>query len=89
MNYTGIDISEVSLGNRIMSFILRNFQILQSNAEQSFPFQSQSLDLLVSRIVLHNFSDLNTHFSESSRILKIGGYYVIITLSSGYINEKM
>ncbi|MDD3646743.1 MAG: class I SAM-dependent methyltransferase [Candidatus Gracilibacteria bacterium] len=89
VQYTGIDILPISIRNRILSLLLSNYKILRGNAEKELEFDDDSFDLLFSKLVLHNFSDMDSHFREVFRVLRRGGYYLIVVLNGDYIVDKL
>jgi ubiquinone/menaquinone biosynthesis C-methylase UbiE len=58
--------------------------------DSPLPFSSQSFDIVVSHALFHLLSQISHLFSEASRILKTGGYFVFTfdeaIKTGGYIN---
>ncbi len=89
IQYTWVDISKTSFRNIFLSFISNNFKIKKYDAQKKLPFHEEEFDILLAKMVLHNFDDLDNHFKEANRILQVGGKYFIILLSDEYILDKI
>lgn len=59
----------------------RNMVFVKGSAEE-LPFLSDSFELVISRLAFHHFSDVNTVFSEMTRVCKPGGRVVIIDMEA-------
>lgn len=60
---------------KIECYDITNIKIFKGVAE-SIPLENESLDLIVSNNGINNVSDIDTVFSECSRIIKPGGQFV-------------
>lgn len=87
--YTWIDISKVSYKNKILSFLVDDYNIRQGNAEKKLDFFNNNFDLAFSKLMLHNLSDLDLHFKEVNRIIKNNSVYFVVVLNTDYIIDKI
>lgn len=60
---------------KIECYAITNIKIFEGVAE-SIPLENESIDLIVSNNGINNVSDIDTAFSECSRIIKPGGQFV-------------
>ena len=93
----GLDIVEKALENNKLTAErekLTNVGFVSYNG-RSFPFDSGSFDIVVSRYALHHFPDMNNSLSEVNRVLTDEGCFFISDPSpndndtNGFIDEYM
>ena len=60
---------------------IANIQFVNGYAEK-MPFDDQYFDTVLTRLSFHHFTEMETPFSEMSRVLKSGGQLVIIDLEA-------
>ncbi len=79
--YTGMDLAQsaVDLANRI--HVLPNLKFIQGNAE-SIPVASNSMDVVVNVESCHAYGSVEKFLSEVKRVLKPGGYLLLVDFRS-------
>jgi ubiquinone/menaquinone biosynthesis C-methylase UbiE len=79
--YTGMDLAQsaVDLANRI--HVLPNLKFIQGNAE-SIPVASDSVDVVVNVESCHAYGSVEKFLSEVKRVLKPGGYLLVVDFRS-------
>lgn len=79
--YTGMDLAQsaVDLANRI--HLLPNLKFIQGNAE-SIPVASDSVDVVVNVESCHAYGSVEKFLSEVRRVLKPGGYLLLVDFRS-------
>jgi ubiquinone/menaquinone biosynthesis C-methylase UbiE len=79
--YTGMDLAQsaVDLANRI--HVLPNLKFIQGNAE-SIPVSSDSIDVVVNVESCHAYGSVEKFLSEVKRVLKPGGYFLMVDFRS-------
>ncbi len=79
--YTGIDLAQsaVDLANRI--HVLPNLKFIQGNAE-ALPVASDSIDVVVNVESCHAYGSVEKFLSEIKRVLKPGGYLLLVDFRS-------
>jgi SAM-dependent methyltransferase len=79
--YTGMDLAQsaVDLANRI--HVLPNLKFIQGNAE-SIPVASDSVDVVVNVESCHAYGSVEKFLSEVKRVLKPGGYLLLVDFRS-------
>lgn len=79
--YTGMDLAQsaVDLANRIHVF--PNLKFIQGNAE-SIPVASDSVDVVVNVESCHAYGSIEKFLSEVKRVLKPGGYLLLVDFRS-------
>ncbi|HRE79546.1 MAG TPA: class I SAM-dependent methyltransferase [Opitutaceae bacterium] len=76
---TAGDISERMLENARRLLGEEGFELTtQSFAAEAMPFDSASFDLVTSRVAPHHFSSPSQFIAEAARVLKPGGYFLLI-----------
>jgi ubiquinone/menaquinone biosynthesis C-methylase UbiE len=48
------------------------------HSAESFPYANESFDLVTCRVAAHHFSSAETFVSETARVLKAGGWFLLI-----------
>ena len=90
LTYRWIDISKTSFTNKVLWLLSGGkYNISQWDGQQKLPFTKESFDLAMSKLVIHNFSNLDEHFKHVSNILKPQWIYLIAVLDSDYITQKI
>lgn len=70
----GIDIEEAMLARAIQNYPDMSFQLARSD---TIPFDSQSMDVLISCMAYHHFDNKQGFVKEAARVLKPGGFLYI------------
>ncbi len=68
---------------KIINYGLSNVELIQSSAEV-IPFDSNTIDLIVSNLGINNFENPKAVFKECNRVLKAGGKLVLTTNLNGH-----
>ncbi|MBK8982391.1 MAG: ubiquinone/menaquinone biosynthesis methyltransferase [Ignavibacteria bacterium] len=74
-----IDISKKMLELQRLKISDERLELIQAEAS-SMPFEDESIDLITIGFGVRNFENLNESFTEIHRVLKPGGYLVIIEM---------
>ena len=80
---TGIDLSDEVLTqakNKAVQQGSTHTVNFKKGSAQEIPFPDNSLDLVISTLSLHHWSDPSAVFDEISRVLRPGGFYLIFDL---------
>lgn len=77
-NYIGIDSSQLLL-KRARELYRDNHRSFVSGSAYDLPFSENSFEGAFSVVVWHLLSDLRRAASEINRVLKVGGYFLIVT----------
>lgn len=72
---SGIDISAEQI-ERARSFL--SDAVFEIGNEISFPFSDNSFDYATCRMSIHHYPDMINHLREVKRVLRPGGYYLVI-----------
>lgn len=72
---TGIEINEIRVGEARKRGVL----VYDVDLNQRFPFEENSIDVVISIQVIEHLYDLDNFVSEIYRVLKPGGYSIIST----------
>lgn len=76
---TASDIAPAMLENARKLAAERGFQIeIALHEAEKFPFPNNAYDLVTCRVAAHHFSDPEAFVSEVARVLKPGGYFLLI-----------
>jgi len=80
-SYLGMDLAQsaVDLASRI--HVLPNLKFIQGNAE-SIPVSSDSMDVVVNVESSHAYGSVEKFLSEVKRVLKPGGYFLMVDFRS-------
>lgn len=71
---------------KIKNYELPNVEIIEGSAEQ-IPFESNTVDLIVSNLGINNFDKPQIVFNECNRVLKPNGRLVLTTNLNGHWKE--
>ena len=71
---------------KIKNYGLTNVEVLEGSAEK-IPFDSNSIDLIVSNLGINNFENPSAVFSECNRVIKPGGKLALTTNLNGHWKE--
>ena len=71
---------------KIKNYGLKNVELIESSAEK-IPFDTHSIDLIVSNLGINNFENPAIVFKECSRVLKPGGKLALTTNLTGHWKE--
>src|SRR5690606_30025341 len=76
-SYTGMDIapSAVDLANKMHA--LPNLKFIQGSAE-NIPLADNSVDVVINVESCHAYGSVSKFFSEVKRVLKPGGYFLMV-----------
>src|ERR1700677_501863 len=73
------DIAEPMLEKAAQSPAERGLKVrTSSHAAEEFPYPNESFDLVTCRVAAHHFSSSEKFVSESARVLRRGGYFLLI-----------
>ena len=75
-----VDFSEEMLKKARQKIALSNIGFKQADITKSWPFASQSFNLITCNLILEHVETLDFIFSEAQRILKSNGYFFISEL---------
>jgi len=85
-NFKGFDASAKML--EIAKSRTVKVELMQADAEKKFPYVNKLFYLAFAVDVIHHIIDLHTFFSETSRILKDGGQFILFTDDEETMNMR-
>lgn len=76
---TACDVARAMLDRTEVEAAERGFEIeLQQHVAEVFPYADESFDLVTCRVAGHHFSEPAAFVKEAARVLKPGGYFLLI-----------
>lgn len=86
--YTGLDLAQsaVDLANKM--HVQPNLKFIQGSAE-SIPFKDNSIDVVINVESCHSYGSVTKFLSEVNRVLKPGGYLLLVDFRNEENVEKM
>ncbi len=83
---TGIDVTEEYLSEARQKFTDEKFQFLVASS-QEIPFDDETFDLVVISKALHHVENPHASLAEMKRVLKPGGYFLVVEMHRDELSE--